>query len=111
MLNITNHQGNANQNHSEIPPHSHLSGCLSSKRQEIGTSLAVQWLRLCPSTAGGMNSIPDQGTKIPPKKKKIYRQERTSVGEDVEKREPSCSIGNVNWCSHYGKSYGSFSKT
>ena len=30
-----------------------------------GTSLAVQWLRLCTSTAGGMGSIPDRGTKIP----------------------------------------------
>ena len=30
-----------------------------------GTSLAVQWLRLCASTAGGMGSIPGQGTKIP----------------------------------------------
>ena len=30
-----------------------------------GTSLAVQWLRLCISNAGGMGSIPGQGTKIP----------------------------------------------
>ena len=27
--------------------------------------MAVQWLRLCPSTAGGLGSIPGQGTKIP----------------------------------------------
>ena len=30
-----------------------------------GTSLAVQWLRLCTSNAGGTVSIPGQGTKIP----------------------------------------------
>ena len=30
-----------------------------------GTSLAVQWLRLCAPNAGGMGSIPGQGTKIP----------------------------------------------
>ena len=30
-----------------------------------GTSLAVQWLRPCASTAGYVGSIPDQGTKIP----------------------------------------------
>ena len=30
-----------------------------------GTSLAVQWLRLHASTAGGMGSIPGLGTKIP----------------------------------------------
>ena len=46
------------------------------KKKKIGqgTSLAVQWLRLCTSTAGGTGSIPGQGTKIPhaprPKKKK-----------------------------------------
>ena len=33
--------------------------------RKIGTSLAVQWLGLCASTAGGMGSIPGWGTKIP----------------------------------------------
>ena len=84
MLNITNHQGNANQNHNEILPHSHLSECLSSKRQEIGTSLAVQQLRLCPSTAGAGRQLrylpfPDQGTKIPPQKKIKDKKEQVLV--------------------------------
>ena len=39
------------------------------------TSLAVQWLRLCASTAGGAGSIPGRGTKIlwhaPPHTKKM----------------------------------------
>ena len=40
----------------------------------------------------------------------VKRQQITSVGKDVEKREPSRTAGaNVNWCSHYGK-YGSSSK-
>ena len=30
-----------------------------------GTSLEVQWLRLCALNAGGMGLIPGQGTKIP----------------------------------------------
>ena len=30
-----------------------------------GTSLVVQWLRLHASMAGGVGSIPGQGTKIP----------------------------------------------
>ena len=30
-----------------------------------GTSLVVQWLRLCASNAGGMSLIPGPGTKIP----------------------------------------------
>ena len=63
MLNITNYQGNANQNHTEISPHTCLEW-LSSKRQEI-----------------------------------------TSVGKDVEKKESLYSVrGNVNWCSRYGNS-------
>ena len=38
------------------------------------------------------------------------RQEIIGVDEDVEKREPSCTAGgNVNWCNHYGKQYGSSS--
>ena len=28
-----------------------------------GTSLVVQWLRLCAFSAGGQGSIPDQGTR------------------------------------------------
>ena len=41
-----------------------------------GVSLVVQWLRLHASNAGGMGSIPGQGTKIPhasrPKKKFFF---------------------------------------
>ena len=37
--------------------------------------------------------------------------EVTSVGEDVEKREPLCTVGgNVNCYSQYGKQYGVSSK-
>ena len=36
------------------------------------------------------------------------KQEITSVGEDVEKRQHLCTAGgNVNWYIHYGKQYGS----
>ena len=31
----------------------------------IGTSLAVQWLKLCASNIGGTDLIPGQGNKIP----------------------------------------------
>ena len=31
----------------------------------MGTSLVVQWLRLCTPNAGGLGSIPGQRTKIP----------------------------------------------
>jgi len=64
MLNITYHQGNANQNHSEA-----------------ATSHLLKWLL--------------------PK-----RQQTTSTGKNVEKREPRCTAGrNVNWHSHYGKQH------
>ena len=30
-----------------------------------------------------------------------------SAGEDVEKGEPFCTVGeNADWCSHCGKQYG-----
>ena len=34
-------------------------------RNNSGTSLVVQWLELCTSTAGGTGLIPGWGTKIP----------------------------------------------
>ena len=39
--------------------------CHEKKKMVLRTSLAVQWLRLRTSTAGGTGSIPGQGTKIP----------------------------------------------
>ena len=33
------------------------------------------------------------------------------VGEDMEEKEPSCTVGgNANWCSHCGNSNGVSSK-
>ena len=41
----------------------------------------------------------------------IKKDINNNVGEDVEKREPSYTVGgNVSWCSHCGKQYGCFSK-
>ena len=36
-----------------------------SLKKQGGTSLVVQWLRRRPTTAGGTDSIPGGGTKIP----------------------------------------------
>ena len=48
-----------------------------------GTSLAVQWLRLCASKVGGVGLIPGIGTKIPhalrPKKKKEKKKTRIEI--------------------------------
>ena len=69
MLNITNHQENANQ-----------------KSQEDFTSHLSEWLSL-------------------------KRTQMTNVGQDAEKREPSCTAGgNVSWCSYCGKTIRRFLK-
>ena len=49
-----------------------LSGKLLHKTHAVGTSLAVQWLRLHASTAGGVGSIPGRGTKMPHAKKNAF---------------------------------------
>ena len=50
----------------------------------------------------------NNSTIIDPKKLKTGTQ---NVGEDVEKREPSYTVGgNVSWCSHYGEQYGGSSE-
>ena len=37
----------------------------------------------------------------------LTTQETTDIGEDVEKQEPSCTVGgNTNWCIHSGKQCG-----
>ena len=44
-------------------------------------------------------------------KKKQVLKKITSVGEDVDKRDLSCTVsGDVSCCSHYGKRYGSSPK-
>ena len=35
------------------------------RKEEVGNFLAIQWLKLDPSTAEGAASIPGRGTKIP----------------------------------------------
>ena len=42
--------------------HQHVGDII---KHETGTSLVAQWLRLHSANAGGMGSIPSQGTKIP----------------------------------------------
>ena len=53
MLNTANHQGNANENHSEISPHSFWDGY--HQKEHRWASLVAQWLRIC---------LPMQGTRV-----------------------------------------------
>ena len=54
MLNITNHQGNANQNH-KWDFISHLLGCLLSKRQEINADEDVEGRESLYTVGGTVN--------------------------------------------------------
>ena len=73
-------------------PTDSLSFACRAKTGCPGTSLAIQWLRLCASNVGGVGLIPGLGTKIPhdcgvwPKKKKrnIYL---SLVGKDPDAGE------------------------
>ena len=51
------------QAHCLLPPI--VTGLLLLKSDRVGTSLAIQWLRLLASEAGGTGLIPGQGTRIP----------------------------------------------
>ena len=55
----------------------------SEEYQKKGIFPGIQWLRLCTFTAGGPNSIPGQGTKIPC---------ATWNGKKVEKRKKKLSL-------------------
>ena len=49
---------------------------------------------------------------LTPVRMALIKKSTNSVGEDVEKRECSCTVGgNVNWYSHSGRWYGDSSKT
>ena len=50
------HQGN--------PNHHNFRTFFLPQKVTLGTSLVVQWLRLCSPNVGGTGSIPDQGTEI-----------------------------------------------
>ena len=67
----------------------------------LGTSLVVQWLRLPTSSAGGLGSIPDQGTMIlhamlhSQKKKKKAKNTETRYGINHPPIVPLHSLQSV----------------
>ena len=51
--------------------------------------LAVQWLRFCPSSAGGAGSISGQGTKIPHATQQEKKKKRVIKGtKDASEQRP-----------------------
>ena len=73
-----------------------------------GTSLVVQWLGLCASTAEGMASIPGLGTKIPHavrcsrKKKKIQLKKILSIENQISIWFISVPYAGSSQCPPYG---------
>ena len=71
------------------------------KKIYIGTSLVVQWLRLCTSTAGGAGLIPGQGTVIPSavhcgqKKKKVHLSFHFQHAPKLLSLSPPCRGGCI----------------
>ena len=78
-----------------------------STRQETGTSLAVQWLRLGTSTAGGAGLIPGQGIKMPhasrPSQNKQTKQQQKNTRQETDAmkkeiiRKEEVALGNENY--------------
>ena len=75
------------------------SDCSASHTAVHGTSLVVQWLRLCTPNAGDTGSSPDWGTKIPHptwyglKKRKKSRSAEKLVRTDPPYPRSSDSVG------------------
>ena len=68
------------------------------------------WRGNKPALRSGLSLIPIR-MAIMKRKKKKTKQKITSVGEDVEKQEPLCTVGgDAKWSSHCGKQYSGSSK-
>ena len=56
---------------------------------------------------GNTNQNYNEISPTPVRMAKLTRQETTNVGEDVEKGDPSYTVGrNASWYSHFGKQCG-----
>ena len=63
-----------------------MSEVFANEKKSTGTSLAILWLRLHASNAGGMGSIPGRRNKIPQAtqhKKKTKKEEEKMSNERV----------------------------
>ena len=65
------------------------------KTQFLGNSLAVQWLGLCVSTAGGPGSIPGQGAKIPYAAQHWPKQTNKQKNPTKQTKKPPVSQDNI----------------
>ena len=77
MLNITNHQGIANKNHSEVSPHT----CQNGYNQRNKKVLVRIWRKGSPSKIvdGKVNWLSNYGKKYGDSKKKKKKKKRATV--------------------------------
>ena len=59
------------------------------KCKALGTSLVVQWLRLCTFIAGDVGLIPGQGTKIP------HAMWSKTNNKELKKREENTKLCRI----------------
>ena len=57
------------------------------KNRGLGNFLAVQWLRLCASIAGGLGSFPGQGTRIPQAMCGMAKKNKTKSNQSTPKKQ------------------------
>ena len=72
----------------------------------LGTSLTVQWLRLCTPTSGATGSIPGLGNKNPhaTERSKKEKKKYNTLGSVWEKRHPP--KWECNWYNFYAGQFG-----
>ena len=69
-------------------------------------SLAVQWLRLCASTAGGTGLIPGWGTKTPHALWHGQKQKQTNKTSEYNKKAADSQIQRTNKLLPVGRGKG-----
>ena len=90
-----------------------------NKKKRRRTSLSVQWLRLLAYNAGGMHSIPGQGTKIPhmlrgtaKKRKKDMACQGNNQSLRFTRARKSGNVAgkNIPRLGYYGKKFGLYGR-
>ena len=99
MLSITNHQGNANQNHNEISLHI-WENWLSSKKTTNNKTGENKWQStpvLLPGKSHGQRSLAGYSP---------WGRKESDTTERLHFTHCALLVGFINWYSHYGKQYG-----
>ena len=83
------------------------------KTQEVALGLCKEMkdVQHCESSEKGKQKITTRYYLTPIRMAIIKKTTSKNASKNVEKRQPWYTVsGDVNWCNHYGKQYGSFSE-